>query len=164
MRILQICAVICAFISLLLLLIALGSDYWMVGSNANYGLWKVCSHFGSSYSCISYPMGSEPDFIHATRAFMFLGMIAGVVSCIILCGTFFDFQFGFLSRARTSAIASLVAAGCVLIAMATFTGCEGTVFGPELSYGWSFGLGWASFPLFLITGGLAFPLDTAGSA
>ncbi|XP_053254197.1 protein NKG7-like [Podarcis raffonei] len=104
------------------------------------------------------------DFIHATRAFMFFGMIAGAVSCIILCGTFFDFQCGFLSQARTSAIASLAAAGCVLIAMATFTGREGTVFGPEVSYGWSFGLGWASFPLFLITGGLAFPLDTAGSA
>nr|XP_034973819.1 protein NKG7-like [Zootoca vivipara] len=105
-----------------------------------------------------------PDYYHATRAFMFFGMIAGAVSCLGLCGKCFDFQFGSLSKAKTAAIASLVAAGCVLIAMATYTGRTAPLNSSELSYGWSFGLGWASFPLFLITGGLAFALDTAESA
>ncbi|CAI5781221.1 protein NKG7-like [Podarcis lilfordi] len=153
MHILQISAVICAFISLLFLLIALGSDYWLQIGNANSGLWNLCMP-----TCRHIGMAAA-GFIHATRAFMFFGMIAGAISCIILCGTFFDFQFGFLSRARTSAIASLVAAGCVLIAMAIYTGQAGG----NGFYGWSFGLGWASFPLFLITGGLAFPLDRAVS-
>ncbi|XP_033014623.1 protein NKG7-like [Lacerta agilis] len=148
MHILQISAVVCAFISLLLLLIALGSDYWVQSGNVHFGLWKACGPFSPSYTCLSYSMDLVQDYFHVTRAFMFFGMIAGAVSCIILCGTFFDFQFGFLSRARTSAIASLVAAGCVLIAMATFTGRTATL---TSSYGWSFGLGWASFPLFLIT-------------
>nr|XP_034975691.1 protein NKG7-like [Zootoca vivipara] len=109
-------------------------------------------------------MAGIPVYLDVPRTFMIFGMIAGAVSCIVLCGTFFDFQFGFLSQAKTSAIASLVAAGCVLIAMATFTGLTAPNNGFAWSYGWSFGLGWASFPLFLITGGLSFPLDTAGSA
>ncbi|XP_033015099.1 peripheral myelin protein 22-like [Lacerta agilis] len=158
MQALQIGAVVCAFISLLLLLIALGSDYWLANALNNTGLWKYCVNVGPIYSCSSYGMNVE-DFLQATRAFMFLGMIAGAVSCIGLCGTFIGLQLGSISKAKASAIASFVAALCVLIAMATFTGSLGT----EASYGWSFGLGWASFPLFLITGGLAFRLNAAAT-
>ncbi|XP_033014624.1 peripheral myelin protein 22-like [Lacerta agilis] len=168
MQALQIGTVACASISLLLLLIALGSDYWVGNALSNTGLWKLCLYDGSFSTCHSYGMNVEAqngcyghltpfflslpsflkDFLHATRAFMFLGMIAGAVSCIGLCGTFIGLQLGSISKAKASAIASFVAALCVLIAMATFTGRLGT----EVSYGWSFGLGWASFPLFLITG------------
>ncbi|XP_034973619.1 protein NKG7-like [Zootoca vivipara] len=154
MNVLQISAVACAFISLLFLLIALGSDYWLQSSVHNTGLWVGCY---SKEGCGSFGM-DVPDYYHATRAFMFFGMIAGAVSCLGLCGKCFDFQFGSLSKAKTAAIASLVAALCVMIAMATFTGQTGS----NASYGWSFGLGWASFPLFLVTGVLAFLLD--GSA
>ncbi|XP_034975997.1 protein NKG7-like [Zootoca vivipara] len=158
MQALQIGAVVCAFISLLLLLIALGSDYWVANALSNTGLWKGCFYYGAIYTCRSLGMNVR-DFIHATRAFMFFGLVAGAVSCIGLCSTFFGLQCGSISKAKASAIASIVAAGCVLIAMATFTGCMGT----EISYGWSFGLGWASFPLFLITGGLAFRLNAAAT-
>ncbi|XP_077788267.1 lens fiber membrane intrinsic protein-like [Podarcis muralis] len=158
MQALQIGAVVCAFISLLLLLIALGSDYWLENEVSYAGLWRSCVNIGFGETCVSFGMDVR-DYVHATRAFMFFGMIAGAVSCIGLCGTFFSVQFGSISKAKTAAIASVVAAGCVLIAMATFTGCAGT----QLSYGWSFGLGWASFPLFLITGGLAFRVNPAAT-
>nr|XP_028598367.1 protein NKG7-like [Podarcis muralis] len=154
MNVLQFSTVACAFISLLFLLIALGSDYWLQNSVFNNGLWVGCN---SKDGCHSFGM-DVPDYYHATRAFMFFGMIAGAVSCLTLIGKFFDFQCGSLSKTKTAAVASFVAALCVMIAMATFTGqTEG-----KGSYGWSFGLGWASFPLFLMTGALAFLLD--GSA
>nr|XP_028596279.1 peripheral myelin protein 22-like [Podarcis muralis] len=137
MQALQIGAMICSFISLLLFLIALGSDHWVADSNRTIGLWKFCVYYGVNAGY----------FVHCTRVFMLLGMTAGAISCLGLCGKYFDFQFGFISRAKTSAIASILAAVCVLIAMASYTGHVGSL----ASYGWSFGLGWASFPLFLIT-------------
>ncbi|KAL7981106.1 hypothetical protein Chor_005340, partial [Crotalus horridus] len=82
------------FISLLCLLAALSSDYWILDSSNNLGLWKFCEH-GTCYS---------------------LGV---------------EFVSGF----------------CVLIAMSIFSGKIGTT----NRYGWSFGLGWASFPLYLLT-------------
>ncbi|XP_053254174.1 lens fiber membrane intrinsic protein-like [Podarcis raffonei] len=163
MHILQISAVVSAFISLLLTLIALGSDHWVLIGNLNRGLWKFCRPSASSYICVTYSMDLEPDSYHATRAFLFFGMIAGAISCIGLCCTFFPFQLGSISKTKSSAIASLIAAGCVLIAMATFTGCLTPQSSSEWSYGWSFGLGWANIPLFLITGGLTFALDRAVS-
>ncbi|CAI5781223.1 protein NKG7-like [Podarcis lilfordi] len=97
----------------------------------------------------------QAAYIDATRTFMFFAVIAGVISCICLCGNFFSFQLRSISKTKSSAIASLVAALCVMIGMAIFTGQTGGI----APYGWSFGLGWATFPLFLITGGLAFALD-----
>ncbi|XP_053254189.1 peripheral myelin protein 22-like [Podarcis raffonei] len=154
MQALQIGAMICSFISLLLFLIALGSDHWVADSNRTIGLWKFCVYYGVNSGCRS--LGTDVNnFVHSTRVFMLLGMTAGAISCLGLCGKYFDFQFGFISRAKTSAIASILAAVCVLIAMASYTEHVGSL----ASYGWSFGLGWASFPLFLITGGLAFRLN-----
>ncbi|CAI5781222.1 protein NKG7-like [Podarcis lilfordi] len=164
MHILQISTVVCAFISLLLLLIALGSDYWLQSDNANSGLWVACGPVFSIYTCYSPSINAVQGFYHATRAFMFFGMIAGAISCIGLCCNFFSFQLGFISKTKNSAKASLVAAGCVLIAMAIFTGrTAAAISSSTWYYGWSFGLGWATFPLFLITGGLAFALDRAVS-
>ncbi|KAJ7304058.1 hypothetical protein JRQ81_011580, partial [Phrynocephalus forsythii] len=86
---------------------------------------------------------------HAVRAFMFLGMIAGAVSFFGLCASFFKSEVASMSLTKTSANASILAALFAMIAMAVFTGVSA---GSTNSYGWSFGLGWASFPLFLITG------------
>ncbi|XP_061453716.1 epithelial membrane protein 2-like [Rhineura floridana] len=144
MHVLQISATVCSFISLLLLLIALGSDYWININDVHTGLWRVCSQMG----CVQIGM-NLPDFFHTTRAFMLIGMIAGAVSFFALCATFFHFQLGSISQAKIAAVASLLAGLCVMIAMATFTGFSGA---DITYYGWSFGLGWASFPLYLITG------------
>nr|XP_034975435.1 peripheral myelin protein 22-like isoform X2 [Zootoca vivipara]XP_034975436.1 peripheral myelin protein 22-like isoform X2 [Zootoca vivipara] len=155
MQALQISAVVCSFISLLLFLIALGSNHWVADSNRTIGLWRFCVYYGVNSGCWS--LGTDVNnYVHTTRVFMLLGMTAGATSCLGICGKYFDFQFGAISRAKTSAIASIVAAVCVLIAMSSYTGHVGSL----ASYGWSFGLGWASFPLFLITGGLALRLNT----
>ncbi|CAI5781224.1 protein NKG7-like [Podarcis lilfordi] len=111
MNVLQFSTVACAFISLLFLLIALGSDYWLQNSVSNNGLWVDCN---SKDGCRSFGM-DVPDYYHATRAFMFFGMIAGAVSCLTLIGKFFDFQFGSLSKTKTAAVASLVAGNLGII-------------------------------------------------
>ncbi|KAL7981103.1 hypothetical protein Chor_005337, partial [Crotalus horridus] len=94
MNALHFAATFFSFISLLFLLAALGSDYWIVDSSKHLGLWKYCDD-GTCYSL-------------------------GVKS---------------------------VSGFCVMIAMSIFSG----TFGSTNQYGWSFGLGWASFPLYILT-------------
>uniref|UniRef100_A0ABM5ERP6 Uncharacterized protein isoform X4 n=1 Tax=Pogona vitticeps TaxID=103695 RepID=A0ABM5ERP6_9SAUR len=105
--------------------------------------------------CISFPKPQGTFVVgceaagHAVRAFMLLGLIAGAVSFFGLCTSFFKSKVSSMSLIKTSANASILAALCVMIAMAIFTGASSA---PGFVYGWSFIFGWASFPLFLITG------------
>ncbi|KAL8219397.1 UNVERIFIED_CONTAM: hypothetical protein K2H54_023617 [Gekko kuhli] len=119
-----------ASISLGLLLAALASDYWVVSKDRT-GLWQLCQ--GSI--CHAYGM-NVLGYIHATRAFLLMGAIAA---------------------AKNAAIASLVAGLCALIGMSVFTGVYNSNF-RQGQYGWSTAVGWASGPLFLLTGGLAFQM------
>ncbi|XP_042295761.1 epithelial membrane protein 2-like [Sceloporus undulatus] len=139
MHALQICAVVFSFVSLLLLLISLGSDYWQTTTDIHSGLWTAC--IWGKCGTLSNPS----DTLNAVRAFMLIGMIAGAVSFFGLCATFCKSKLGSISLAMISASASIAAGICVMIAMAIFTANASL-------YGWSFGLGWASFPLYLITG------------
>ncbi|KAM6427733.1 uncharacterized protein PHA67_002813 isoform 2-T2 [Liasis olivaceus] len=143
MNALHISAAVCSCISLLFLLLALGSDSWIKNLATNIGLWKVCV----SLICVTYTMDVVPAYLHATRAFLILGMIAGAVSFGGLCIMFSQSRIGNMSLSLVSCIASFTAALCVMIAMAVFT--AKTDFPSQ--YGWSFGIGWASFPLYLIT-------------
>ncbi|XP_062818590.1 epithelial membrane protein 2-like [Anolis carolinensis] len=169
MQVLQICAALLSFISLLLHLISLGSNNWLEDKNSYSGLWYGCSPpvcfriiSGSSKFSPSFGTGGVVVFVgsfEATRAFMLLGMIAGAVSFFGLCFTFYKSRLGSVSLAMVSAYASIAAGICAMIAMSVFT--AGTaVDGTVVWYGWSFGLGWASFPFFLITGGLAFAFQS----
>ncbi|XP_077196941.1 protein NKG7-like isoform X2 [Paroedura picta] len=148
---LRIAACVFSFISLLLLIIAMASNYWIINSNISHlGLWQICD----AITCLSYGMEVR-DYIHATRAFLFMGMIAGAVSFFGLCASFYHSHIGSISIKPLAMSASFAAGVCSLIAMATFTGMYSQYIVLGVWYGWSFGLGWASFPLFLITGGLA---------
>ncbi|XP_062996303.1 protein NKG7-like [Elgaria multicarinata webbii] len=154
MSVVQISAVTFSLISLLLLLISLGSNYWVLLYPTHSGLWKVCI----DTSCTSYPT-DVGDVIRATRAFLLIGIIPGAISFFGLCATCCKSHLGSISLARISAVAGIIAALSVLIAMVIFTE---NVRG-QLTYGWSFGLGWASMVLFLITGFLAYKLQPGTS-
>ncbi|KAM3830292.1 protein NKG7-like [Vipera latastei] len=160
MNALQFGAVFFSFISLLCLLAALGSDYWIVDSSVHLGLWKFCD----GGTCYSLGVKSLSAAIHATRTFMFLGMIAGAVSLIGLCTLNNKCSLGntSISAGCIAYIGSFIAGFCVMIATSVYTGMVGAT----NRYGWSFGLGWASFPLYLLTGSLAYILhkNTATSA
>ncbi|XP_026540374.1 protein NKG7-like [Notechis scutatus] len=143
-------AVFCSFISLLCLLTALGSDYWLADSGSHLGLWKICNHG----ACQSLGVEWVPATLHAIRTFMFLGMIAGAVSLGGLCVM--------NSQPRLAYMASFTAGLCVMIAMSIFSGRADST----SKFGWSFGLGWASFPLYLLNGCLTYILykNTATTA
>ncbi|XP_026574576.1 protein NKG7-like [Pseudonaja textilis] len=135
-------AVFCSFISLLCLLTALGSDYWLADSVAHLGLWKICNQ----EKCHSLGVEWVSAALHAIRTFMFLGMIAGAVSLGGLCVM--------NSQPRLAYMASFTAGLCVMIAMSIFSGRVASA----SKFGWSFGLGWASFPLYLLNGCLTYIL------
>ncbi|KAG8143388.1 hypothetical protein E2320_000639 [Naja naja] len=126
--------VFCSFISLLCLFIALGSEYWLGDSIAHAGLWKICNH----EVCQSLGVELVSASLQATRTFMLLGMIAGAVSLIGLC--IMNIQ------PRLAYMANFTAGLCVMIAMSIFSGEHGTA----SNYGWSFGVGWASVPFYLL--------------
>ncbi|XP_060114013.1 protein NKG7-like isoform X2 [Heteronotia binoei] len=143
-------ACIFSFVSLLLLIVALATNYWMMDSaqRVHMGLWQACK----DNNCASYGM-SVSGAIHAVRAFVLMGMVAGAVSFVGLCASFSHTHIGSISIKHLAVSASFVAGFCSMIAMSTFTGVysDVTLFFGTL-FGWSFGLGWASFILFLITG------------
>ncbi|KAG6921653.1 natural killer cell group 7 sequence, partial [Chelydra serpentina] len=145
MPLLRILSTVLVLLSLLLLLIALGSDYWVVGdSSVHIGLWKSCVN----KLCAQF--SSAPDYYDATRAFLFLAMIAGFLSSFALIASFFRSHLGPVSLTLVSAVGSFSAGLCAMIALAVYTGEVNKI--ANITFGWSFGLGWASFPLFLITG------------
>ncbi|XP_032084188.1 lens fiber membrane intrinsic protein-like [Thamnophis elegans] len=148
-------AVLSSFISLLFLILALATDYWIAIPGNHMGLWKVCE----DHKC--YPLHLElvGASLHAIRTFMFLGMINGVFSLGGLCVLFWKPLLGNISMSSTAWFGSFTAGLCVMIAMSIFTGVIDIPY-----YGWSFGLGWASFPLYLLTGGLAYTLHRSTAA
>ncbi|XP_054855911.1 transmembrane protein 235-like [Eublepharis macularius] len=150
---LNIATAIFASLSFGLLLAALASDYWVEASDHS-GLWQFCK----GLTCWSYGMDVH-GYIHATRAFLLMGSIAGAVSFFSLWALFCHSYIGSVSLAKIAAIASLVAGLCALTAMSIFTGVYDSRFTVG-HYGWSLGVGWASGPLFLLTGGLAFQIQT----
>ncbi|XP_032083593.1 uncharacterized protein LOC116515580 [Thamnophis elegans] len=148
-------AVLSSFISLLFLILALATDYWIAHSGTRLGLWNTCQ----DQTCFPLSVKLVPGSIHAIRIFMFLGLISGVVSLGGLCVLFWKPLLGNISMSITACLASFTAGLCVMIAMSIFTGQIASTY-----YGWSFGLGWASFPLYLLTGGLAYTLHRSTAA
>uniref|UniRef100_A0A8C0FXH1 Uncharacterized protein n=1 Tax=Chelonoidis abingdonii TaxID=106734 RepID=A0A8C0FXH1_CHEAB len=136
MPFLRILSTFLVLLSLLLLLIALGSDFWVAdNAGGHMGLWKSCSSLG----CARFP--SVPG--------------KGRQLCQ---GSHLCHQPAPQGRTRTPGGVCAVpfAPGlCAMIALAVFTGeFNGAVkvLPDQVAFDWSFGLGWVSFLLFLITG------------
>ncbi|CAM4678717.1 unnamed protein product [Lepidochelys olivacea] len=152
---LQVASPTLALLSLLLLLVALGSDHWLLLKEnqvvMHSGLWKLCMNLG----CL-IPL-NVPDLINASRACLILAVIAGLLSCLALLASFFCSHLGSVSLTLVSAMGSFSAGFCILIALTVFTSEFAEVMKVtwlHVSFGWSWGLGWASIPLFLLTGGV----------
>ncbi|XP_067413579.1 protein NKG7-like [Emydura macquarii macquarii] len=142
-----------ALLSLLLLLVALGSDHWLVArshpGSLHAGLWKSCL----IPVCVEIAPVSVP--LTVTRAFMILAAIAGFFSSVALLALFLRTHLGSVSLTVSSCLGSFSAGLCALIAMALYTGEHAEMVNATQGhsiFGWSFGLAWAAFPLFLITG------------
>ncbi|XP_067413581.1 protein NKG7-like [Emydura macquarii macquarii] len=141
-----------ALLSLLLLLAALGSDRWqLIRKNQvllHSGLWKICVNL----KCL-IPL-KVPDRMKASRGCLILAALAGFLSFLALVASFFRSHLGSVSLTLVSAVGSFSAGLCATIAMAVYTTESAktlTVAPTQVSYGWSFGVGWAACPLFLLT-------------
>ncbi|XP_074837503.1 protein NKG7-like [Carettochelys insculpta] len=142
-----------ALLSLLLLLAALGTDHWRVRTtllgSCHEGLWKSC------LNSVCEQISSVSVSLKVIRAFILLGAIMGSLSCFTLFASFLRPQLSFMSLTLPSFLSSYGAGLCALIAMAVYTrefAAAVNVTEGQGTFSWSFGLGWASFPLFLITG------------
>ncbi|CAM5124761.1 unnamed protein product [Natator depressus] len=149
----RILSTVLALLSLLLLLVALGSDHWLVDDavlgSLHEGLWKSC------LNSVCGQISSASVSLKVTRVFTVLGVIAGSVSSFALLASFLHSHPGSVSLTLVSFLGSFSAGLCAMIALAVYTGeFAGAVNAAQrqVTFGWSFGLGWASFPLFLITG------------
>ncbi|XP_036599383.1 protein NKG7 [Trichosurus vulpecula] len=149
MRPFRVLALFSGSLALALLLVALSTDNWIasVGPNhqAHSGLW--------------HPDGdSVKDFIQATRVFTILAALAGLlsVSCLILVITpsLCDSSFASL----TFCITAFAAVLCSTVGMAVYTGerwKESDHSQIQITFAWSFYMGWISVFLFLFTGVLS---------
>ncbi|XP_050786270.1 protein NKG7-like [Gopherus flavomarginatus] len=145
----RILSTVLALLSLLLLLVALGSDHWLVAGSLHEGLWKRC------LDSLCGQISSASVSLKVTRALTLLGVIAGCLSSVALLASFLRSHLGSLALTLLSCLGSFSAGLCAMIALAVYTGeFAGAVNAAQGqdTFGWSFGLGWASFPLFLITG------------
>ncbi|XP_054855707.1 lens fiber membrane intrinsic protein-like [Eublepharis macularius] len=146
---LKIGTLICCFISLVLLVIALATPNWVEA--ADYaGLWRGCNY------TVCYSFGMQvASYVHATRALLIIGLIFGIVSFIDLCASFCHTYFGSSTWTKVTSKASFFAGLAVLAAMGAFTGgyfVSSILVATQL--GWSYGLGWAPGLLFLVIDGL----------
>lgn len=147
----HIAALLCTIVSIILLMVALRTRHWVDLGQSYSGLWEVCFSTLIGTSCITY--GNDiSDHIHATRAFLCFGVIATSVAFFALCAIFFRSYIASFQLAKVAAIANCISALFALIALATFTGVEV----PNNFFGWSFGVGWATIPLCLISGVLSY--------
>ncbi|XP_044274713.1 epithelial membrane protein 2-like [Varanus komodoensis] len=154
---LRITAALCSMINLGLLLTALATDYWVTG-RFHMGLWNICNW---RYECIRIGMDAK-DYIHATRAFMVTAALPAAIAFFSLWFSCCCPRIGSLKLAKVAAIASFIAGVCTLLGMATFTGVHSEQYERKMGtwYEWSFGLAWATVPLSLVTGILAYKVPS----
>ncbi|XP_065430840.1 peripheral myelin protein 22-like [Chrysemys picta bellii] len=94
-----------------------------------------------------------PDLMRASRACLILAVIAGFLSYLALLASFFRSHLGSVSLTLVSAVGSFSAGLCATVAMAMFTSQSTkamTSTPSRVSFGWSYGLGWAACPLSLL--------------
>uniref|UniRef100_A0ACB8FS23 Uncharacterized protein n=1 Tax=Sphaerodactylus townsendi TaxID=933632 RepID=A0ACB8FS23_9SAUR len=109
-------ALICCFISIVLLITVLTSPDW-VETTSHSGLWKTCN------DTVCNPFGMKmKGYIHATRALLIIGLIIGIVAFMDLCASFSHAYFatGFLTKFTSKS--SFFAGIAVIAALGTFTG------------------------------------------
>jgi len=125
--------------------VALATNKWLESSSSNTGLWVNCN----GADCSEFAIGSDIKYknYETVRGFGVLSvalMLGGVAVSLISCMKWLD--------ATVSATLYLMGAFFALIACSLFTSLSQGVVGE--SFGYSFGLGWASFPCALIAGGI----------
>nr|XP_056703723.1 protein NKG7-like [Euleptes europaea] len=148
----RILSLLVACVSLICLLMALVTDYWLVAYGgkdiAHSGLWKTCI----AGHCFAPDV--PDDYIVATRAFLILASLAALASAVSLVGLFIQCTLHNVWGSFIASIAAFAAGLCTLIAVAVYTAESWGNNDSRIqrTYEWSFYLAWAAFPMLLLAG------------
>ncbi|XP_074075579.1 protein NKG7 [Macrotis lagotis] len=141
-------ALLSGSLALALLLVALSTDNWIAAVGAKH----------QSHSGLWHPeLDSVKDFILATRVFIIMAALAGLlsISCLFfltpsLCNPNFSHLISLIF-----CVTAFTAGLCSTVGMAVYTGerwKEPYNSQIQISFAWSFYMGWISVVLFLFTG------------
>ncbi|KAL8219409.1 UNVERIFIED_CONTAM: hypothetical protein K2H54_023870 [Gekko kuhli] len=150
----RILSLLVACISLICLLMALVTDYWLVAYGAkdiaHSGLWKTCR----AGHCFAPAV--PDDYIVVTRVFLILACLAAFAVTVSLAA-FFVQCAGHNMWGFVASIAAFTAGLCTLIGVAVYTAesWENKDTSIQRTYEWSFYLAWAAFPILLLAGALS---------
>ncbi|XP_048357624.1 protein NKG7-like [Sphaerodactylus townsendi] len=148
----RILSLLMACVSLICLLMALVTDYWLVvygGKDiAHSGLWKTCIAGRCFAPTAPY------DYIVATRAFLILASLAALASSVSLSASFTQCTLYNVRGSFIGSITAFAAGLCTLIAVAVYVAesWENSDSSIQQTYEWSFYLAWAAFPMLLMAG------------
>ncbi|XP_067413574.1 protein NKG7-like [Emydura macquarii macquarii] len=149
-----------AALSGVMLCLALFTDYWLVAygpkDTGHSGLWQEC-----------WPVCQSPApvqaYIQATRAFIILAFLASLVVAGSLLVPITACVRSPANLSLTASVAAFAAACCTIIAMSAFTAeswNKNQAPDVQLTFEWSFYLGWAALPLLLLSGVFAIVIHT----
>ncbi|XP_054855871.1 protein NKG7-like [Eublepharis macularius] len=152
MLVCRIFTLLVACLSIICLLIALVTDYWLVAYGAKdisyNGLWKTCV----AGRCFA---PAVPDgYIVATRVLLILASLAALASTVCLVASFTQCTPHSMHGPLIASITAFVAGSCTLIAVTVYTAesWENNNASIQRTYEWSFYLAWTTFPSLLLTG------------
>ncbi|XP_066494956.1 protein NKG7-like [Tiliqua scincoides] len=140
---LQISCAVCSTATLLLLITSLCTSYWMTETPPqgllHSGLWEICMND----KCTLYGFSAVATFIHVIRGFLVAATFSGIMSLSCICISIQRTHLGPVPMLRTAATLSF---GTVSYRSSK----------PDLQqltrYGSSYSLGWASSPMYFLTG------------
>ncbi|XP_062818799.1 protein NKG7-like [Anolis carolinensis] len=146
---------ICSAGSLLVQFTSLTTSYWVLESTpkglVHGGLWRICM----GPTCFFYRFHLLAPHIHVARGFLLMACFCGLISLLCICVSFeHNYLYG-ISVIRTAGYLNLLAGFLIMIGMIVFT----AVYRRSKAYtdfllifGSSYGLGWASIPMYAMTG------------
>ncbi|XP_034279461.1 transmembrane protein 235-like [Pantherophis guttatus] len=142
--------------SLMLMLVALFTPYWVTESTPHGllhgGLWSICL----DPNCDFYPVNLA-WFVHTARTFLVLGTICGFLAWCCVSFSFLRTQVSSVSLVLLASIFSITAGTLFLLGMCIFTYIyrNSRPYTQHLIiFGSSYSLAWACIPMFIITGAL----------
>ncbi|XP_060113667.1 protein NKG7-like [Heteronotia binoei] len=160
----RILSLLVACSSLVCLLTALTTDYWLVAYGAkdiaHSGLWKTCL----AGHC--FVPAVPDDYIVVTRVFLILASLAAFSVTVSLIAFFIQCTGHNMRESFIASISAFAAGLCTLIAVATYTAesWENKDTSIQRTYEWSFYLAWAAFPMLLLAGILSLLLHLRSPA
>ncbi|XP_078511582.1 lens fiber membrane intrinsic protein-like isoform X2 [Lissotriton helveticus] len=149
---LKVIGMLSSWTSTIFAIIVASNDFWIRSNtkaqSGNSELWRNCTPDTCS------PILPETGYLDATRAFLILSTMAGLVAAFASFSVLNNCSCGRVTGVLVAFISGCTGAVCDVTAMAVFTfgTAEMMRITPTLSYGWCFFLGWAALLFFAITG------------